>query len=105
MSLINCQTSNSAKSVPGYRFATKSSNGVWLFIHVIERGDVLMHDVCNLRLIRRHVGPVVVRAGALDGVVGVERGEVERCDIQEHKVPATEGVDRVESRVDAIGVV
>ena len=32
-------------------------------------------------------------------------GEVERCDVQEHKVPATGAVDRVESRVDAIGVV
>jgi hypothetical protein len=57
------------------------------------------------RLIGRHVGPVVVRAGAADGVVGVERGEVERRDVQEHKVPAAGGVDRVESRVDAIGVV
>lgn len=57
------------------------------------------------RLVGRHVGPVVVRAGAVDGVVGVERGEVERCDVQGHKVPAAGGVDRVESRVDAIGVV
>jgi hypothetical protein len=40
------------------------------------------------RLVGRHVGPVVVRAGAVDGIVGVERGEVERCDVQEHKVLA-----------------
>jgi len=64
-----------------------------------------VHDVCNLRLIGRHVGPVVVWAGAVDGVVGVEWGEVERCDVQERKVPAVGAVDPVESRVDAIGVV
>lgn len=56
-------------------------------------------------MLERYVGPVVVRAGAMDGVVGVERAEVERCDAQELKVPAAGGVDRVESRVDAIGVV
>lgn len=41
----------------------------------------------------------------MDGVVGVEWGEVERCDIQEHKVPAVGAVDRVESRVDTTDVV
>jgi hypothetical protein len=41
----------------------------------------------------------------VDGVVGVEWGEVERCDVQEYKVPAVGAVDRVESRVDTTGVV
>jgi len=56
-----------------------------------------VHDICDLRLVGRHVEPVVVRTGAVDCVVGVERGEVEGCDVQEHKVPAAGGVDRVES--------
>ena len=47
----------------------------------------------------------MVWAGAVDGVVDVEWGEVERYDVQEHKVLAAGAVDRVESRVDAIGVI
>jgi hypothetical protein len=64
-----------------------------------------VHGVCDLRLVEKHAGPVVVRAGAVDGAVGLERGKVERCDAQEHKVSAAGGVDRVDSRVDAISVV
>ena len=64
-----------------------------------------MHHVGDLRLVGRHVGPVLVRAGAVDGVVGVEGREVEGCDVQEYKIPAAGGVDGVEGREDAVGVV
>jgi hypothetical protein len=76
-----------------------------VFVHVVHRGDVLVHHVRDLCLVGRHGGPVVVRAGAVDGVAGVQRGEVERGNIQEDEEAAAGGVEGVEGREDAGRVV
>jgi hypothetical protein len=52
------------------------------------------HHVRDLRLVGRHVGPVVVRARAVERcswhTVG---GEVEGCDIQEDEEAAAGGIE------------
>lgn len=93
------------KFCPGISLCDEDLERRLVLVHVVDRGDVFVHHVCNLGLVGRHVGPVVVRPDAVDGVVGIEGRQVEGRDVQEHKGPPAGGVDGVEGREDAVRVI
>jgi hypothetical protein len=79
----------------GYGFATQDLERRLVFIHIVHRSDVLVHHhVRDLRLVGRHVGPVVVRARAVERCSWhTAGGEVEGCDIQEDEEAAAGGIE------------
>lgn len=76
-----------------------------VFEHVVHRGRVLVHRLGDLCVIRCFVGPVLVRSYAVEGVVGVQRREMQGRRVHEDEHASTGRVELVEHLVHARRVV
>ena len=79
--------------------------GCLVFEDIVDARGELAHRVCDFRVVGRFVGPVLVCADAVVGVVRVKRGQVQGNGVHEHEVAGALKVEFVKDGVDAVGVV
>lgn len=63
--------------------------------HVVDSRGLFFHLLRNRRMIGRFVFPELGHRNAHQGVIGIQWRQVQRCDIVEHEIASSTGIELV----------